>query len=266
MALGVRSFEERPDGRSHRDTSARLALLGGFALTSAGQAIQLPAPAQRLVAYLALQEQPRSRAHVAGSLWLDSSQERALASLRSAVWRARSCDVALLDLTAGQLSLADGVRVDAREVAGAAHRLIDEPSDCDEREFLLAPMTKELLPDWFDDWAVLERERLRQLFLHGLEAMTRRMSALGRHANAIEAGTAAVQHEPLRESAHRTLIEAHLAEGNRNEALRQYRSYCRLLREELGLGPSPGVIELVDGALHGQATRPVRRSAVLPTG
>lgn len=242
---GVRFSESRTDGRSHREASGYLMVLGGFELRSADQVIKLPAPAQRLVAFLALQEQPRSRTHVAGSLWSGSTEERALASLRSAVWRARSCDAALLDVTAGQLRLADAVRVDAREAARAARALIDEPSGCGEPEVALAPMTKELLPDWLDDWAVLERERLRQLFLHGLDALTRRLSALGRHADAVEAGTAAVQLEPLRDSAHRTLIQAHLAEGNRNEALRQYRSYCRVLRDELGLEPSPEIRELV---------------------
>jgi Bacterial transcriptional activator domain. len=56
---------------------------------------------------------------------------------------------------------------------------------------------------------------------------------------------AAVSGEPLRESAHRQLIEVHLAEGNRVEALRQYEAYRQLMRDELGLGPSPHIVNLV---------------------
>src|SRR5262249_3418614 len=93
----------------------------------------------------------------------------------------------------------------------------------------------ELLPDWYDDWVLLERERLRELRLHALEALALRLAALGRFAEAVEAGLAAVRSEPLRESAHRVLIRLHLAEGNRHRALCQYREYTRLMRLDLNL-------------------------------
>jgi DNA-binding SARP family transcriptional activator len=56
---------------------------------------------------------------------------------------------------------------------------------------------------------------------------------------------AAVRAEPLRESAQRALIAAHLAEGNCGEALDQFKSYERLLASELGLCPSAQMLELV---------------------
>lgn len=67
--------------------------------------------------------------------------------------------------------------------------------------------------------------------------------------------------EPLRETAHRTLIEAHLAEGNWSEARRQFRECRRLLREELGVEPSestrrlikPEPVLAVSRALYGSA-------------
>ena len=73
----------------------------------------------------------------------------------------------------------------------------------------------ELLPHWYDDWVVIERERFRQLRLHALDALCESLAAAGRYAAAVEAGRASVAAEPLRESAHRLLIQAHLAEGNR---------------------------------------------------
>jgi DNA-binding SARP family transcriptional activator len=60
-----------------------------------------------------------------------------------------------------------------------------------------------------------------------------------------------VQAEPLRESAHRSVIAVHLAEGNHAEALRQYDGYRRLLASELGLRPSP-VIRTMVGPLLGR--------------
>ncbi len=103
----------------------------------------------------------------------------------------------------------------------------------------------ELLPDWYDDWVMFERERLRQLRLHALEILCRRLAAAGSFGPAVDAGLAAVLGEPLRESAQRVLIEAHLAEGNRSEAIRQYNSYRVRLYAELGLQPSPSLRRLV---------------------
>jgi DNA-binding SARP family transcriptional activator len=53
--------------------------------------------------------------------------------------------------------------------------------------------------------------------------------------------------EPLRESAHRALIGAHLAEGNPGEALRQYQLFRGLLGRELGIEPSPRIRALLAG-------------------
>ena len=78
-----------------------------------------------------------------------------------------------------------------------------------------------------------------------LEALCTGLAAAGRFAEAADAGLAAVQGEVLRESAHRALITAYLAEGNCVEAIRQYRFFRELLRTQLGLEPSPLMSELV---------------------
>ena len=104
---------------------------------------------------------------------------------------------------------------------------------------------KVLLPDWYDDWVVIERERLRQLCLHALEQLSADAREQGRYAQATEAGLGAVALEPLRESAHRAVIEAYLAEDNASEALHHYRLFERMLDTKLGLRPSPRLHELV---------------------
>src|SRR5262249_58835886 len=93
--------------------------------------------------------------------------------------------------------------------------------------------------------ALLERARCRQIRLHAMERRCDLLPSAGRTAEAIEAGLAVVAVEPLRESAHRALIRAHLAEGNRVEALRQFTLYRRLMRDELGLEPSSEVSALL---------------------
>jgi DNA-binding SARP family transcriptional activator len=85
---------------------------------------------------------------------------------------------------------------------------------------------------------LIERERFRQLRLHALEALCRRLTDAGRHGEATEAGLAAVACEPLRESAHRAVVAAHLSEGNAGEALRQYEACRALLGRQLGLEPT----------------------------
>jgi len=52
--------------------------------------------------------------------------------------------------------------------------------------------------------------------------------------------------EPLRESAHASLIRVHLAEGNQSEALRVYERYRSMLQSLLGLEPTPLITSLVE--------------------
>ena len=67
----------------------------------------------------------------------------------------------------------------------------------------------------------------------------------GRWAEAVEAALAAMTAEPLRESAQRTLIDAHLAEGNWIEGRRAFDAYHELLRRELGTEPSADLAALI---------------------
>jgi DNA-binding SARP family transcriptional activator len=74
-----------------------------------------------------------------------------------------------------------------------------------------------------------------------------RLIGQGELSMAIDLGLRAVAIEPLRESAHRLVIRAHFAEGNRTEAVRQYEACARLLRDELGV-PLPAQMAALLGA------------------
>ncbi|MFF9527676.1 BTAD domain-containing putative transcriptional regulator, partial [Streptomyces achromogenes] len=106
----------------------------------------------------------------------------------------------------------------------------------------------ELLPGWDEEWVLLERERLRQLRLHALDALADRLTRQGSPALALEAALASIRIEPLRESAHRAVVAAHLSEGNVIEAVRHYRAYRQLLRDELGLEPSAQLARMIPAA------------------
>jgi DNA-binding SARP family transcriptional activator len=156
------------------------------------------------------------------------------------------------------LSLAEGVQVDVRELARWARRVRDPESCLDELSRTDLRLGGELLPGWSDDWVLLERERLRQLLMHALEALADRLAAAGCCGEAVEAAYAAVHLEPLRGSAHRTLVRVHLAEGNAREAINAYESCRTLLADELGVAPSRQMSDLVhDLAVMWQPRHPV---------
>lgn len=216
----------------------RLHLLDRLELRSRGVAMTLPDVSQRLLAFLALRNRHLHRCTVAGTLWTDTTDERAAANLRTALWRVRKLGGGLVVSDGAYLHIGPQVSTDLAEITEAVGRLVAAPRSREEPATTAAVLCRELLPDWHDDWVMIERERLRQLRLHGLEALCLRLTALGRYAPAIEAGLLAVAVEPLRETAQRALIEAHLVEGNVSEAVRQYDSYRDQLRDYLGIEPS----------------------------
>ena len=235
----LRATEPQPSVRTS------LSLLDAFELRCDGELVGLPVSAQRLLAFLALHERPLLRPYVAGTLWIDASDERAGASLRSSLWRLNRSGHRLVDATSTRLGLAPGIDVDVRSSLALARRLLDGTAPAEELDLAEASLNGEVLPDWYDDWLVFERERFRQLSLHALEVLSDRLLAAGRLGGALGAALAAVRGEPLRESAHRALIRVHLAEGNRAEALRQRELCRRLLRGRLGAEPSPQLDELL---------------------
>lgn len=215
---------------------ARLRLLDGFEFEQDGSCVELPLGTQRLVAFLAFHERPLLRTYVAGCLWLDSSSERSYANLRTALWRLRRPAAGLIQCRGQHLLLDPQVAIDLRQVVRLARSPVDDGGDPSDTTQVL--LTGDLLPDWYDDWVVIERERLRQLRLHALELHCLRLARCGRFCEAVDVGMAAVSAEPLRESAHRVLIIAHLAEGNTIEAARQYVRFRDLAWEALGVEPS----------------------------
>jgi DNA-binding SARP family transcriptional activator len=226
-------------------THVSLTLIDSFELRYDGEPARLPLGSQRLVAYLALRGRPLLRIHVAGTLWLNSSENRSYANLRTALWRLGRSREAVVDATASHVGLSREVVVDVRRVAALARGLLEHPEAASELE--RSELDGDLLPDWYDDWVLVERERLRQLRLHALEQLAERAIGEGSYGQAIDIALTAIQADPLRDSAHRVLIRAHVAEGNNSLAIRQYREYCRLVRGQLKLEPSRELRELVAG-------------------
>jgi DNA-binding SARP family transcriptional activator len=213
------------------------------------EVVRLPMSSRRVVAFLALRRYPALRVHVAGSLWMESPEERGFANLRSALWRIHRSGVALVESSGDTLRLAPGVRVDLDEATALAHRLIDSVPVGAGADVDWVALTREVLPDWDDDWALVEREHFRNVSLQALESLCEHLTAQGRLRQALEVGLAAFGREPLRESAHRLLVRIYLADGNAFDALRQFRLYRDLARSRLGVEPSAQMADLVRGLL-----------------
>jgi DNA-binding SARP family transcriptional activator len=185
------------------------------------------------------------------------TETRSLGNLRSALWRLRQPGV--VSVGPDRLSLTAGVVADVHDLVEAAYRVSDAPSEpgpSDPVGALRCLLAGDLLPDWYDDWVVAERERLRELRLHALELLAAQFLASRQFALAHEAALSIVQAEPFRESGRRMLIAVSLAEGNQAQARRQYESYRTLLYEELGAAPSLH-IETLAGDLGGAAAHSI---------
>jgi DNA-binding SARP family transcriptional activator len=239
-----------PDQRAD-DPYVRLQLLGRWQLDGCPGGENLGDTARRLIALLALRG-AMTRPQLAGTLWADADDAAAGARLRTVLWRFGPARV-LLHETDGALALSSSVVIDVNwlrsgalaldlEVAVGGSLGADDAVDVSTFEF-------DLLPGWYDDWLVVDRERIRQLRLHALEALATQRLRDGRYAAALDAALAAVRADPLRESAHRCVIGAHAAEGNVAEAVRQYERCREILATELHIAPSASLLALLPAPL-----------------
>lgn len=201
--------------------------------------------ASRLLALLSLQEGRCLHRGVAWErLWPSSPSHRASSNLRSALWGANQVDE-VIEARGPRLQLAASVEVDLHSLL----RRVRDPNrarwDDDELRTTAAGLTRGLLPDWSDDWLTLRREHWDHVRLHELERLAQELQQQERYLAALETAMDAVALEPIREVAHRVIIEVHLAEGNKGSALQHYQRYRLLLQREMGVEPSARMDEIV---------------------
>jgi DNA-binding SARP family transcriptional activator len=227
-------------------TSTVVNLFGGPFVTVGGARHEVPEGSKRLLAFVALRHGRVQRPRVAGVLWPDGTDGRATGNLRSALWRLRGAGIDVLTADKCSIALRDGVLVDAHVLTEWANRVIaGRPRGGDLALSWLSTEHLDLLPGCSDDWAIADRERLRHWMLHAIEALSRALARLGRYADAVTAAMVATDADPLRESAHRVLVEAHLAGGNRAEAERAVLAFRANLRRRLGVEPEASFTSLL---------------------
>jgi DNA-binding SARP family transcriptional activator len=244
-----------PDARPAEAAGVELVLLGGWRMRTAGVDVDvdvgLPPSVQRVVTYLALVG-PTSRSVLAARLWPDLPPDRALHSLRSALHRLERPCPGMVLRGSGTVRLTPAVQVDVTRVVNWARAVLAAPG-------VPGPQPppdlfrEELLPGWFDEWVVLERDFFQQLRLRALEQYAEQLHRQKRVGQALEVAYCVIRADPLRESAHRVVVAMHLAEGNLAAALRHFERFRALLDAELGIEPTDQLVALV------RALRPAER-------
>lgn len=242
-----------------------ISLIPGFSVITESQPQDFGSSSSKLLAYLALQREPSDRTAVAATLWPHVRDSRAAANLRTALWRVSRIEDDLIRIIGNKIELNPDIDVDYRHHVKVARQVLNrEPLDAligtpDCRPTGIGAMiqclTGELLTHWYDDWLGLHQERWRQLRLHALDSLSIQLTEAGDLAAAVDAATAAVAAEPLRESGYRSLMIAHLAEGNVSEAVRTHERYSTLLERELGIAPSLQMYDLLNKATGTASSR-----------
>jgi len=111
-------------------------------------------------------------------------------------------------------------------------------------EEALALCQGDYLEGIYDDWCVLERERLRESQLGARESLAQIYASRGSLQRAVEAYQQLIALDPYREPAHRELMRCHFRLGDRVAAIKQYQTCVQILRDDLGLSPTSETEEL----------------------
>lgn len=192
-----------------------------------------------LLAYLAVTEMPQSRDHLAALFWPDRSQTRARGNLRVALSSLRKQLEPLLQIEHERIGLKEGASywVDAIELRHYVEsRSMSRAAELYRGEFLQGFHVPDA-PE-FDQWAMVEREHLRQMALEALQTLVERCLYLRNYREAAKYAREMVGINPLAESAHRNLMRALALSDQRDRALAQYEECRRILGAELAIQPS----------------------------
>ncbi len=251
-------------------------LFGELRILIDGQLIE-PFPTQKtqsLFCYLILH---RSRRHLRSVLintfWPDRDEHSARRCLSTTLWRLRRAlddkrEIPILLINGDVIGLnpqypcwLDVVAFEQTylAVSGTPGYALT-PAQAESLKAAVALYQGDLLEGIYDDWCLVERERLANLYL---QALTRLMGFFRQHnqpAEAITYGQRILTLDPLQEGAHRELMRLYCQIGDRAAAIRQYELCREWLAGELGIEPMPETRQLYQMIRDSAETR-----AVMPT-
>lgn len=231
----------------------RAHLFGTFTLLAGARAVPLPAASARaLLAYLLLHRaQPHPRAVLLGLFFPDRSENRARRALTQALWHIRHILPRLIEADADAIHLPPDapIWVDVEEfkkIADCRLPISDLPSQStiSNLKSAIDLYRGDLLAGFYDDWVLLERERLRELYLQSLERLVELEKSAQHYPNALDAALTLTTADPLRESAQREVMRLYVLLQRSSAALKQFAAYRQILNAELALEPEPETLAL----------------------
>ncbi|MBC5799576.1 MAG: AAA family ATPase [Candidatus Eremiobacteraeota bacterium] len=206
-----------------------------------------------LLAYLILQRgAPVARSSLAFTLFPDESEDKALAELRRYLYLAAT---ALPSRSDEPWFVADAETV---RWNGSAACRIDvvafEKSAQDPSTYAAAAdlYAGDLLKDVYDDWVVVERERLRGTYLALLQNLALAHRHKREHGEVLRYAQQLLTVDPWREDVLRLSMAAHYAAGDSAGALAAFADFAKRLREEIGVAPMPETLAVRDSILGGE--------------
>ena len=243
------------------DEELRLSLLGGLRITRGGTPVTgfISAKVPALLCYLAVADRPHYRPALAGLLWADQPESAALANLRKALSDLRRHAGPWLEITPHEVCFRRGpacwLDVQAFESALAGLDGMSTPSDEDwlrvkdagslyAGDFLEGFYVRNA--PVFEEWALAQRERLRQAALRAFSTLAAHHAALGQLALAIQYCERLLALDPWHEEAHRQMMLMLARSGQRSAALAQFETCRSALARELGVEPMPETVALYE--------------------
>ena len=227
--------------------------------TAEEQYIDLGSPTTRsLIAYLLYnRSRPSDRRRLAFTFWPEATESAARRNLRQYLHHIR---IALEPVDSDEtLILADSSNIQINpdveitiDTEIFRHKTRPEAS-LEEVEQALNLYTGDLLEDIYDDWCVLERERLRQIWLGTMDRYSQALQMANRLGDALTVTQKWVNAEPFDENARRRLMQYYALTGDRARAIQAYQVFEELLQNELGTEPLPETQALLQSIQSGQA-------------
>ena len=235
----------------------KIYLLGQFKLQSGDIPIDLPSrPAQAVMAYLALNPGVSIRREALASLlWPDAAESNARSYLRQALWRIRK------SLESGSLIWEDYLQIsdisvlfdDRSDGWVDANKMLEPIQEIAESEIeqVVNLYRGELLPGFYEDWVVLERERIQAAYHQKMNLLLERLVQTRRWDQAMDYAEQWIQLGHTPEPAYRALMHAYAGQGDLGMVSATYQRCLEALHRELGLEPSSETMILYEQIILG---------------
>lgn len=243
-------------------SNMRITLFGQLRIQSSDQlALHLePRRTEELLCYLLLyRDRLHEREKLATLFWPDAPPAQSKRYLRQILWQLQSAlnhtvqsAVHLLHTEHDRIGInRDAVYwLDINVFEAAFAAVVDQPG-CDLSAQLVDLLRQavdlyqgDLLEGWYQDWCILERDRLQNMYLAMLDKLLGYSEAHHAYEAGLTYGVQILRYDPAREQTHRQLIRLHYLAGNRTAALHQYEVCVATLRDELDVEPTANTIAL----------------------